>query len=92
MSQNWGLGSEPTGLNWTPGALSLLPSQRIARHTSHPGDGAEVSAAIGLCTIHWTRGGTNVLLGRRSRHGERQPYRPSLDPDGCLVRFVATII
>ena len=80
------------GLNWMPGAVTPLPSQRIARHTSHPGDGAETSAATGLCTIHWTRGGTNVLLGRRSRQGERPFYRPPLDPDGCLVRFVAAMI
>src|SRR2546426_66283 len=38
---------------------------------------------------HWTRFGPTVLLGRRSRQGDRQRHRRSLDPDGCLARFVA---
>jgi hypothetical protein len=48
VSQNWGLEFEPTGLNWTPGAVTDLQDERIARNASQPGIGADVSAATGL--------------------------------------------
>jgi len=49
-----------------------LQQTRIARNASQPRIGAKASAATGMCSTHWTRCGTNVLLGRPSRQGERQ--------------------
>jgi len=72
-------------------AVTDLQYQRIARNVSQPGIGAGQPATTGLWWTHWTRCGTNVLLGRRSRQGDRQFHRHSLDPDGCLARFVAAM-
>ena len=40
----------------------------------------------------WTHCGTNVLLGRHARQGDRQFIPPSLDPHGCVARSVAATI
>jgi len=72
-------------------AVSSLQYKRIARDVSQQGIGAERSATTGLWWTPWTRCGTNVLLGRRSRQGARQYHRRALDPDGCLARFVAAM-
>jgi len=35
-----------------------------------------------MCSIHWTRGGTNVLLGRLSRQGDGRLTADRLIPMG----------
>jgi hypothetical protein len=92
VSQTRGLEIEPIDLNWTPGAVTDLQQKRIARSVSQQRAGAEFFGSHRPVIYHWTRCGTNVLLGRQSRQGDRQRYCPSLDPDGCLARFVAATI
>ena len=77
-------------LNGRPFAVTRAV-KRIARNVSQQGVGADTGNHESV-QIYWTRSGTNVLLGRRSRQGDRQIHRRSLDPDGCLARFVAAMI
>jgi len=45
-----------------------------------------------MCSLHWTRGGTNVLLGRPSRQGDGRLTADRLIPMGVWRdSFAATI-
>jgi len=61
---------------------------RIACVVSHRGAGAQ-RAAINTVRNNWTRGGTNVSLGRFNRQGGRWNLAKPLDPDGWLARFAS---
>ena len=69
MSDDGDRQARPWGLDRA--AVTGLQYQRIACNVNQPGIGAEVSVTTGLCGTPWTRCGTNVLLGRRSRQGDR---------------------
>ena len=55
-------------LNGMPSAVTRAV-KRIACDVSQQGVGIEM-IAMNLCKIHWTRSGTDVLLGRLNRQGE----------------------
>jgi hypothetical protein len=52
-------------------------AKRIARNTSQPSIGARRLATMSIVRTHWTRCGTNVLLGWQSHQGDRQPIYAS---------------
>jgi len=64
-------------------------ADRLQREPSR--DWSRCIGSHGSVINHWTRFGTNVLLGQRSCQGDRQWQGRSLDPDGCLARFVAAM-
>ncbi len=52
-------------------AVLRRPSNKTDRLQREPARGWHRNAiAMNLCKVHWTRSGTNVLLGRQSRQGE----------------------
>jgi transposase len=55
---------------------------RIACIVSHQGTGTAVWVATKAVSFVWTRGGTNVFLGRHGRQGGRLQLATPLDPDG----------
>ena len=55
-------------LNGMPFAVARAV-KRIACNVSQQGVGID-AIATNLCKVHWTRSGTNNLLGRQSRQGE----------------------
>ena len=63
-----GPGGPATSLNGRPFAVTRAV-RRIACNVSQQGVGAEPGSHESV-QIHWTRSGTNVLLGRPSRQGE----------------------
>lgn len=63
-----GPGAAAISLNGRPFAVTRA-TKRIARNVSQQGVGAAIGSHESV-QIHWTRSGTNVLLGRPSRQGE----------------------
>jgi hypothetical protein len=63
-----GPGASAMSLNGRPFAVAW-GVRRIARNVSQQGVGAEPGSHESVQN-HWTRSGTNVLLGRPSRQGE----------------------
>jgi hypothetical protein len=52
-------------------AVRRRPGSKTDRLQREPARGWHRNAiAMNLCKVHWTRSGTNVLLGRQSRQGE----------------------
>ena len=63
-----GSGVSAMSLNGRPFAVTRAV-KRIARNVSQQGVGADTGNHESV-QIYWTRSGTNVLLGRRSRQGD----------------------
>jgi hypothetical protein len=80
-------------MNWTSLAITVCSKRRIARHVSQPEIGARGTGNhCAMCSIHWTRGGTNVLLGRPRRQGDGRLTADRLIPMGVWRdSFAATI-
>jgi len=89
--ENRGLEKKPASLNGMVCHRRLFAVKRIACNASQPGTGARVSAATDLWSQHWTRLRYQRSSGAASgRQGSGCSIGRMLDPDGCLVRFVAT--
>lgn len=63
-----GPGVSAMSLNGMPSAVARA-TKRVACNASQQGVGIGETIAMNLCKIHWTRSGTNVLLGRLNRQG-----------------------
>jgi len=75
-------------MNWTSLAVTVCSKRRIARHVSPPEIGARGPAT--LCNVltaldAWRHQRSS---GAAQPPGRWQTHRRSLDPDGCLARFV----